>query len=101
MLTLMLMQEGDAIVWELLGHATRIWHVATQQLQGCEEPVLKAANTIFGYWSSRQAWLVGCQLHARNLWGIPPYVASTWRGSKPIEHISSRMAQTIVHSFLL
>lgn len=61
MLTLMLMQEGDAIVWELLGHATRIWHVATQQLQGCEEPVLKAAEAIFGYWSSRQAWLVGCQ----------------------------------------
>lgn len=52
------MQEGDAIVWELLGHATRIWHIATQQLSCNEEPALKAASRIFGYWSSRQAWLV-------------------------------------------
>ncbi|DBB08139.1 TPA: hypothetical protein ACH3X3_008328 [Trebouxia sp. C0006] len=52
------LQEGDAIVWELLGHATRIWHIATQQLSCNEEPALKAASRIFGYWSSRQAWLL-------------------------------------------
>ncbi|DBA81006.1 TPA: hypothetical protein ACH3X2_007212 [Trebouxia sp. C0005] len=52
------LQEGDAIVWELLGHATCIWHIATQQLFCSEEPSLKAARRIFGYWSSRQAWLL-------------------------------------------
>ena len=56
-------QEEDAIVWELLGHATRIWHIATQQLQGTEEPVLRAEQRIFGYWSSRQAWLVRVSSH--------------------------------------
>ena len=45
-------------MWELLGQATRIWHIATQQLSCSEEPALKAAARIFGYWSSRQAWLV-------------------------------------------
>ena len=52
------MQENDAVIWELLGHATRIWHLATEQLPCPEEEVLKAAQRIFGYWSSRQAWLV-------------------------------------------
>ncbi|DBB05516.1 TPA: hypothetical protein ACH3X1_012469 [Trebouxia sp. C0004] len=52
------LQEGDAIVWELLGHATCIWHIATHQLLCSEEPTLKAAARIFGYWSSRQAWLL-------------------------------------------
>ena len=63
------MQEGDALVWELLGHATRIWHIATQQLSCSEEPVLKAATRIFGYWSSRQAWLVSAFGHSmRKAW---------------------------------
>ena len=51
-------QEDDAIVWELLGHATRIWHIASGQLACQDESVLKAARRIFHYWSSRQAWLV-------------------------------------------
>ena len=53
-----MLQEDDAIVWELLGHATRIWHIATAQLPCRDDAALTAAKRIFGYWSSRQAWLV-------------------------------------------
>lgn len=53
-----MLQADDAIVWELLGHATRIWHIASGQLGPQEERVQQAADIIFNYWSSRKAWLV-------------------------------------------
>lgn len=57
---MLIAQEDDAIVWELLGHATRIWHIASGQLQlpFQHEPILQAARRIFNYWSTRKAWLV-------------------------------------------
>ena len=53
-----LAQEDDAVIWELLGHATRIWHIATGQFACDDKAVAQAAERIFGFWSSRQAWLV-------------------------------------------
>ena len=53
----LILQAGDAAVWELLGYATRIWHIASNQLPVTPSEKL-AADRIFSYWTSREAWLV-------------------------------------------
>lgn len=61
------LQEDEAIVWELLGSATAIWHLATAQLQAPSQAHKQAADQIFGYWTSRQAWLVSGRCFAMSV----------------------------------
>ena len=63
-----ILQEGDAAVWELLGYATRIWHIASKQLPVTPTEKL-AADRIFSYWTSREAWLVG--FHCQHMRFVP------------------------------